>query len=478
MPVITPKNDDKKLVHYTEILRENLRKLRLLNNDGCIAIPPLTQPHAVVQGHINDFTNKPLVLFAHFEATTLNPQSPNMKQQFDELLDALFRASHHKMKNDFTLSLPNHTPKALLHVPPNKNESKVPPSLNAMLLDPLEMLQFVNHFVWEKLGGALTILQGNEIEAFVLRAEFQANKIWQAPVIPLETHIKRGKGVCRHRALLAAYLIDCLIQSNLLPPGNVFIDQQMLSPSSAHAYVIYRHDKTKKLYLIDPMWHKVVDITNGKNIIEMRYPAALKEKVIAGFYNKHDATLSSQPSTYANLVTALCADSKVIFDTTPSEEKLAWSFSTNRISESLHLFDTPEQPAYHNDETDTAAASPARSGRRFEASDAKYADQDSFDSLFQSNILFYLLQGTSFANTNSSCDNFLEANLRLWESQLLLGSQSDYVAAANTPEFYSRYIDTKLVRQFKPKHIDIGSNEMKRVVTDMAHSQHVVPNIK
>jgi hypothetical protein len=68
--------------------------------------------------------------------------------------------------------------------------------------------------------------------------------------VGLEYFISLGKGVCRHQALLAAYLIEKQIQQGNVK-GKVSIDSNFITHRGGHAWVRFK-DANNQVFVLDP----------------------------------------------------------------------------------------------------------------------------------------------------------------------------------------------------------------------------------
>ncbi len=247
----------------TQMVREQLADkkaaVKIEGQHRYIRLGPDKKKHLVIEGTVTNFTDEPVAYLdasmvgtKKCEVITLDPNSPVIKQQYAELVAEL------------------------------KIHAKAKP------LTPLILFQHLNSFIQKKLGGAGTKQAANQADQVFPEFKDQPHQYESMPVIPLEEFLKRKIGSCRHRALLAAYLLDRLLKDNVIPGianGKIFYHQQGYVDGSAHNFVIYRDDVNNKLYLVDPMWNKALEITGGINIIENNYGEAFKQRVVAGFYN-------------------------------------------------------------------------------------------------------------------------------------------------------------------------------------------------
>ncbi|MSR89599.1 hypothetical protein EXS53_01545 [Patescibacteria group bacterium] len=69
--------------------------------------------------------------------------------------------------------------------------------------------------------------------------------------VDLSLFILEGKGVCRHQALLAGYLLERLKDNGLIS-GDVSIDRNSVPGVGAHSWVRYVSGTSGKIYILDP----------------------------------------------------------------------------------------------------------------------------------------------------------------------------------------------------------------------------------
>src|SRR5690606_27504981 len=77
-------------------------------------------------------------------------------------------------------------------------------------------------------------------------------------VIFLDAFIESGIGVCRHHSLLLCYLIDCLVQDNLLVRCTVTHHRETIKQNeqlTVHAWVVLQLlSRSELIYHLDSMW--------------------------------------------------------------------------------------------------------------------------------------------------------------------------------------------------------------------------------
>lgn len=95
----------------------------------------------------------------------------------------------------------------------------------------------------------------------------------QPPIIPLSVFYKNGLMVCRHRALYLAAIMGNHIKAGNLNHGNVHIYRDSLhektkgsAVTGGHGWVVYSDHIDNKIYLLDPMWGKIFDFSNPKDL--------------------------------------------------------------------------------------------------------------------------------------------------------------------------------------------------------------------
>lgn len=77
-----------------------------------------------------------------------------------------------------------------------------------------------------------------------IRSNFKDRKI------NLHDFIAEGKGVCRHQALLAGYILERLINGGFVS-GSVSVDRNYVEDKGGHAWARYTDEKGR-IYIIDP----------------------------------------------------------------------------------------------------------------------------------------------------------------------------------------------------------------------------------
>lgn len=103
--------------------------------------------------------------------------------------------------------------------------------------------------------------------------------IKEAPFIPIEYFIHKKHGVCRHHAIVTAYLIDRLIRENKMPlRGNIHVVRGEL-PQAPHAWVVFRSYNGKS-YHLDTIFDKLVDISSDTGLSSLESIYQTKEVAI------------------------------------------------------------------------------------------------------------------------------------------------------------------------------------------------------
>lgn len=132
---------------------------------------------------------------------------------------------------------------------------------------------------------------GERVEAVVnfAKTDKTASKIdvfgHIVPILPIDHFITRKVGVCRHHALVVAYILDGLTKLTSDKTGKPFLKgivQHIRDevPGGAHAWVTYT-TSTRKVH-IDTLWNRVQDFTGnlGQRILEVSYgPKAIANQM-------------------------------------------------------------------------------------------------------------------------------------------------------------------------------------------------------
>lgn len=99
------------------------------------------------------------------------------------------------------------------------------------------------------------------------------------PIIPLQHFLNLGVGVCRHHALAVAYLLNCLMNDELIPQGRIYHCRDNV-PNGAHVFIIFQpFNQPNSLYLLDSLWNIQADILS-KNPSELSKLTNYGQKVI------------------------------------------------------------------------------------------------------------------------------------------------------------------------------------------------------
>ncbi len=134
-----------------------------------------------------------------------------------------------------------------------KNKEKMTAQLEKQISE--AMLQLTMDHVKKCLEGRVPAVKEIRESSTNWMAEYK-----ELPVISLDTFIQKGAGVCRHHGLFNAYLLNRLIIDKLLPPGNVYVNRDVLKNGNAHVWAIYKPIQLKashyNVYLIDSLKFK------------------------------------------------------------------------------------------------------------------------------------------------------------------------------------------------------------------------------
>lgn len=87
--------------------------------------------------------------------------------------------------------------------------------------------------------------------------------------VSLDTYIQMGGGVCRHQALLAAYLLERLKKEGIVR-GSVSIDRNYVKGRGGHAWVRYVNS-AGILFVIDPARELISEIRNVPSELQPFY---------------------------------------------------------------------------------------------------------------------------------------------------------------------------------------------------------------
>ncbi|MBM3207439.1 MAG: hypothetical protein FJZ57_02380 [Chlamydiae bacterium] len=103
------------------------------------------------------------------------------------------------------------------------------------------------------------------------------------PIIPIDDYIKSRFGVCRHRSILASYVINRLMMENshlFDVKGHVLHMRENTDTGGSHAWLWFVSDANPIIH-IDPMWNEVVVLDNGPKdeYSRLAYIQNLKDRV-------------------------------------------------------------------------------------------------------------------------------------------------------------------------------------------------------
>ncbi len=103
--------------------------------------------------------------------------------------------------------------------------------------------------------------------------EISPTHMAEVPIIPIDEFIKEGLGICRHHAIVTAYLLDRLTKESKETRMLEGVVQHMRDNVPAdngklwgHIWVTFLSTKEKKRWHIDTLWREVIDFSSPKNI--------------------------------------------------------------------------------------------------------------------------------------------------------------------------------------------------------------------
>lgn len=132
------------------------------------------------------------------------------------------------------------------------------------------IFDFVYEIAKENLGGSKNPAdcekQVDQLAASLVKTYGPDTKV------PLNDFIKRGAGICRHRALLAGYLIERLVKEGILK-GEVSVDRNYLPHQGGHAWVRWTGANSNRAIVIDPSLNYVGPIEEAPRIWNYQRPA-------------------------------------------------------------------------------------------------------------------------------------------------------------------------------------------------------------
>lgn len=125
----------------------------------------------------------------------------------------------------------------------------------------------LRNVVRDRLGGT----QGDKVMLEVEKIYEELDKSeTQDPKVKLNTYIKRNAGVCRHRALLAGYVLERLIKEKKLY-GTVSVDRSS-DGDYGHAWVRFVPKSGGEVVIIDPSLGFVGKLSGAPKIWDYRRP--------------------------------------------------------------------------------------------------------------------------------------------------------------------------------------------------------------
>lgn len=195
--------------------------------------------YQILDETVTDYSNHPIISVGALEREqiTLNPKSRFLHEKYLAL-------------------------KAWIEDPQSKLVSKEPSETkdNAETIAPEQVilnktLQFVRAMFDEA--------KSTEEEIKKIVAAHKGEKNGVSPVIPVDEFVKLGIGVCRHRTVVLAYLLNQLILDHILPPGNILYHRDEIPmdigfghysrhENVAHTWLFYRPETMHfDAYLVD-----------------------------------------------------------------------------------------------------------------------------------------------------------------------------------------------------------------------------------
>jgi hypothetical protein len=123
------------------------------------------------------------------------------------------------------------------------------------------------------------------------------------PIISIDEFIEKGLGVCRHHALITAYLLDRLIQEQggkLVPLGIVQHMRDNLDKGGAHVWINFT-EVSKRKWHIDTLWNLGLEFTNPKSKISKFLAEKYGPKTMKNQRDKTDYAfelMQNNPQTY------------------------------------------------------------------------------------------------------------------------------------------------------------------------------------
>lgn len=117
--------------------------------------------------------------------------------------------------------------------------------------------------------------------------------------VTIDELVDEGVLVCRHKAILAAFMMGKLIELNILPLGSARqyrseLQNQEGETIGAHSWSVYRQAQTGEVWVNDPRWAQVVKV-DPNNLAALRYGTPAAERMMSRL-NKLDAAVLSVPT--------------------------------------------------------------------------------------------------------------------------------------------------------------------------------------
>ncbi|KTD70797.1 hypothetical protein [Legionella tucsonensis] len=117
----------------------------------------------------------------------------------------------------------------------------------------------------------------------VLLKEFVEKHLKEGnPVISLDEFMQAGMGVCRHHALLNAYLMSRLVEDGILQ-GEVIHQRHSFPKEGVHTWNLFRDTKDGTLYSLDSLWKNVTSLADNPGDLNRLYDFDVESGIKAAF---------------------------------------------------------------------------------------------------------------------------------------------------------------------------------------------------
>jgi hypothetical protein len=131
------------------------------------------------------------------------------------------------------------------------------------------IFDYVNEVSKEALGGSQN--QADVEKKVDQLVESITKKYGPDTKVALNNFIRESAGLCRHRSLLAGYLIERLVKEGVLR-GKVSIDRNYLPDRGGHAWVRWEGEGRNQVIIIDPSLNYVGRIENAPKTWDYKRP--------------------------------------------------------------------------------------------------------------------------------------------------------------------------------------------------------------